>query len=157
MNRLNYEVDIKKAVIWGIVLLIISMVIMSVAYQNPLVSGIYHQYQDHSSFKPAEEVGGMGMWMFLMFTGSAVFDAVFIILFLMVHPRLPGNGIQKGLFWGLIYWIFRALPEGLNQYLLFNYPVKLIWVSIINGFIMALLLGLIMGIIFEKMKVVKYS
>ena len=57
------KVNIKKAVLWGIVVLVIDMVVGNLLYMNPLVSGTYAQYADHPSTKPMEAFGGLGVWL----------------------------------------------------------------------------------------------
>jgi hypothetical protein len=156
MVKARYEVNVKKAVIWGLVVILLSMIIGNVLYMNPYVGGFYEQYEDHPAMKSPDEVGGLGNWLALMMGGGFIFDSILIVMFLRFHPRIPGSGWQKGLVFGLLYWSIRTLPEGLDQYLLFNYPAVLILIPIINGFIGSLLFCVLMAIIFEKVGVFKY-
>ena len=79
------KINYKKAIIWGIVILIIQMVIGNLLYMNAIVSGIYEQYAGHPSTKAMDYFGGQGNWVLLMSLSSIILIIIFIVLYLVLY------------------------------------------------------------------------
>jgi hypothetical protein len=150
------KVDIKKAVLWGIVVLVIDMVVGNALYMNPLVSGAFAQYEGHPSTKPMEAFGGLGNWLALTMIFGIVLMVVFIIFYLTLYEALPGSGWQKGLFYGLMLGVVKAVPEAFNQWMLFEYPTILIGLQLLNTLVGLAIFGLALAAIFERAGVFRH-
>ncbi len=151
------KVNVKKAALWGIVVLLIDMVVGNLLYMNPLVSGIYAQYEGHPSTKPMEAFGGLGNWLALTMTFSIFLVAVFIALYLTLYDELPGQGWRKGLFYGLMLGVVKAVPEAFNQWMLFDYPTILIMLQLINTLIGLMIFGTVLAVIFKRAGVIRHG
>ena len=149
------QVNIKKAVLWGIVVLVIDMVTGNLLYMNPLVSGVYAQYEGHPSTKPMEAFGGLGAWLGLTMAFSVFLVAVFITLYLTLYNELPGRGWRKGLFFGVMLGAVKAVPEAFNQWMLFEYPTILIVLQLINTLVGLMIFGTVLAAIFERAGVIR--
>lgn len=150
-TKINY----KKAIIWGIVVLIIDMIVGNLFYMNPIVMGIFEQYEGHPTMKPMEAFGGMGNWILLNALFSVFLIAIFIALYLLLYESIPGTGWKKGLSFGLMIGFIKAVPEAFNQWMLFVYPTILIQVQLINTLIGLVIFGILLAVIFEKFKVIE--
>ena len=148
-------INYKKAVIWGVVVLVIHMVVGNLLYMNPIVSGIYKQYEGHPSTKSFDYFGGIANYLLLTAVFSIFLIVIFIILYLLLYKSIPGKNWKKGLSFGLIISLIKAVPEGFNQWMLFNYPTILIITQLINTVIGLLIFGIILAAIFEKFDVIK--
>jgi hypothetical protein len=152
---MKIKINYKKAVLWGIVILIIQMIIGNLLYLNPIVSGIYEKYINHPSTKSMDYFGGQGNWIFLMALSSIILITLFIVLYLLLYQSIPGKGWKKGIVFGLMIWIIKAVPEAFNQWMLFDYPAILIIIPLINGLIGMLIFGFLLSLIFDKFKVIE--
>jgi hypothetical protein len=152
---MNTVVNYKKAVIWGFVVIIIQMVVGNLLYQNPVVSGLFKQYEGHPSTKPMEHFGGLGNWLLLTFLFGIFFTVLIIGLYLLLYERIPGTGWQKGLSFGLMVGFIKAVPEAFNQWMIFDYPTILIVVQLINTLLGLIIFGILLAVIFEKLKVIE--
>lgn len=150
-TKINY----KKAIIAGLIVIALDMVIGNLLYMNPWVSGLYAQYEGHPSTKSMDYFGGLGNWLALTFVFGIVFMVLIICLYLLLYSSLPGNGWQKGLFYGLMVGVIKAVPESFNQWMLFDYPTTLIVTQLINTVLGLSIFGLLLAIIFDKLEVIK--
>jgi hypothetical protein len=152
---MNTVVNYKKAIIWGFVVIIIQMFVSNLLYQNPVVSGIFKQYEGHPSTKPMEYFGGLGIWLLLTFLFGIIFTVLMIALYLLLYERMPGIGWQKGLFFGLMVGFIKAVPEAFNQWMIFDYPTILIVLQLINTLVGITIFGILLAALFARFKVVE--
>ena len=131
------------------------MIIGNLLYLNPIVSGIYAQYEGHHSSKPIEYFGGTNNWIALMAVFGIIHGAIVIILYLLLYKGIPGTGWRRGLIFGLMCWIIGTVPEAFNQWMLFDYPAILIKIPLINGFIGWAVFGILISVLFQKFKVIE--
>jgi len=89
------------------------------------------------------------------FTKMAVFDLVtglvLAVIFSIIKSALPGNGLMKGISFGIIIWIVGPLLGLTMTYLTMAIRVKLIAVWTLNGLVNYLLSGLIFELLDEKL------
>ncbi|MCD4752852.1 MAG: hypothetical protein K8R40_07270 [Anaerolineaceae bacterium] len=149
-TKINY----KRAVLWGIVVYIISVIVGNFLYLNPIVSGIFDQYSGLPSMKPMDAFGGQANWILLMMVFGTFLTIIIIILYLILYEGLPGKGWQKGLFFGVMIAFLKAVPEAFNQWMTFEYPNILIIIQLINTLVGQIIFGLSLGIIFDRFKVI---
>lgn len=149
------KVNYKKAVLCGLLAIIINMVVGNLLYMNPIVAGIFKAYEGHPTMKPIEEFGGQGNWVLLNLLFGLALMIFFIILYFLLYKGLPGNDWKKGVFYGIMIAAIKAVPEAFNQWMLFVYPNKLILIQLANTLVSLILFGTYMGIIFEKFHVIE--
>ncbi len=146
----------KKAVIWGTVVYLIDSVVSNFLWQNSIVAGIYKKYSGHSTMKPMEVFGGTGNWVMMNMIFGVFLIGFFIFLYLMIYQSLPGKSDwKKGLIFGIILGIIKAIPEAFNQFMLLKYPTILIIIQLTNTLLGLVIFGVILGIIYGKFNVIK--
>lgn len=151
------KIDVKRALLSGLIILIIYQVIGNLLYMNPIVMDIFQLFENHPSSKSMDYFGGQGNWIMINSVFSILFTIAHLILFLLLYNSLPGNKIIKGLFYGLIVIVISIIPESFNLFMTINYPTLLIKVLFVNHVISYLLLGLIMTLVYNKMKALRYE
>jgi hypothetical protein len=149
------RINTKKAIIAGLIVIVLDMILGNLLYMNPWVSGLYAQYEGHPSTKSMDYFGGLGYWLGLTFLFGIVFTVLIIGLYLLLYPSLPGSGWQKGLFYGLMVGVIKAVPEAFNQWMLFDYPTILIVMQLLNTLLGLTIFGLILAVVFDKLQVIQ--
>jgi len=147
-------INYRKVTLWGLVIYIINSLLGNMLYMNPVVANLFAQYEGHPTMKPMEVFGGLGTWLLFNQIFSLAFFILFIALFLLLYPSLPGTGWHKGLFYGVMIGVVKAVPEAFNQWMLFNYPNVLIQVQLVNTLISLAILGLITAMVFARFRVI---
>ncbi len=151
---MEIKTNYKKAVLWGVVVLLIDMLIGNMLWLNPIAVGISRQYEGHPSTKAMDYFGGMGNWLLLTMLFSIFLVAAFITLYLVLYKSLPGTGWKKGLFFGLMLGVIKAVPEAFNQWMLFDYPTVMIVMQLINTLLSLSIFGIVLAVVFERFNVV---
>ena len=86
------------------------------------------------------------MWYSLLFT--FITAVLFVLVFQIVLKGVPGSGpAMRGLMYGLLVFLLAGIPAGLSMYLIINLPTGLIWSWTMQGFVVYLVNGLIVGAI----------
>ena len=82
----------------------------------------------------------------LLFTFIAA--VLFVLVFQIVLRGVPGSGpAMRGLMYGFLVFLVAGIPGMLSMYLLIHLPTGLIWSWTIQGFIVYLVTGLVVGAI----------
>jgi len=145
----------KKALLWGLVVMLIQMVLGNLLYMNPFVSNLYAQYEGHPAIKTFEFIGGLGNWILVTMIFSILLMTFWIVLYKYTYLSIPGNGWVKGLIFGLVVGLIKSVPEAFNQWMTINYPVPLIIAQLINTLLGLMIFGTLMGFFFHRFKVVE--
>ena len=111
-------INTKKALIWGAVVFIIHVIIMNSLWMSPPIASTFNEFSGHPSMKPMESFGGTGIWVGLNSVFGLFFTGLLIWLFLLLFRSLPGRNFSKGLFYGGIIALLKAVPEAFNQWML---------------------------------------
>ncbi len=149
------KVKYKKAVLWGVIAIVINMVIGNLLYMNPFVHGFFKAHQGHPAMKSHAAFGGVANWIIMNALFSLVFLAILVFLFVLIYKGLPWKGWKKGLAFGLIVAFVKAVPEAFNQYMILTYPTSLILVQLINTIIGITIFGIVLGFFFDRFKAIK--
>lgn len=157
MNYNKIEVDNGKAILWGSIAILAQMGFFYIIWMNPLVNGISIQFSNHPAVKPYEYFGGLDNWMFLRTVFLIAILAIFIKFFLLFYSNLPGEGWKKGLYFGLILCILKAIPDAFNKWTLIVYPDELIILQLINGVIGYVFFGVVVSMLFCRFGVVRVT
>lgn len=59
-------------------------------------------------------------WLIILFLLNIVLALAFAFIYALIKNDLPGKGIQKGLYFGVIVWIVGPIPALATMYLLIN-------------------------------------
>lgn len=147
--------DVKKAVLWGIVLILIQMALGNLLYMNPIVAGINKQFEGHPSVKSFDFIGGLGNWIALTMVFGIVLMVFWICLYKLLYHSLPGKNWAKGLSFGFIIGFIKSVPEAFNQWMVINYPVPLILVQLFNTYLGLIIFGALLGFLFFRFRVIE--
>jgi hypothetical protein len=153
MKKINY----KKALLWGSIVLIIHMLIGNLFYMNPVVMDIFQKYEGHPTMKTMEAFGGMSNWIFMNAGFSVLYIVLLIILYVRLYECIPGKDWVKGISYGIIIGLVKALPEAFNQFMVFNYPTELIVVQLAIALLGLIIFGILLSVTFYKFSVIRYS
>ena len=103
-----------------------------------------------------EYFGGLGNWLLLTFIFGFFLTIFFIILYIILYKCLPGNNwLKKGLFFGIIIAIIKAVPEAFNQWMIFIYPNILILIQLFNTVLGLILFGIYLAFFIKLFKVIE--
>jgi len=145
--------NMKKISISGLLAGLASFLVGSFLYMNPLVSGIYAEHGNWVGSKPMESFGGITNWMILMLIGGLI-STVFVA-FLYSYTE-KGIGIKstwkKGLFFGFLLWLVYKVPSSYYIWLMYSIPNILNVIETINGLVGSIVAGIVMAILFERIK-----
>lgn len=131
------------------------MIVSNVFYMNPIVDKINREFEGHPSIKSFDFIGGMGNWLTLTMIFGILLMVFWIILYKVSYFSIPGKGIRKGFIFGITIGLIKAIPEAFNQWMVIDYPVPLILVQLFNTFIGLVLFGCLLGLFFNKFKVIQ--
>ncbi|NTV80025.1 MAG: hypothetical protein HGA24_01190 [Candidatus Aminicenantes bacterium] len=84
--------------------------------------------------------------VWLMFVVGALVSLLFTYIFIKGRE---GKGIQEGVRFGIIVWLFVTVPKGLGAWMLFPLPVSLVAKWILNGLFLNLASGIIVAAIYR--------
>ena len=106
----------------------------------------YRQMRDDGfSFRPEDAIR-QRLW------GVWVSDALYSILFVWVYAkgREGKPWIGQGIRYGILMTLFTVVPSGLNDYVVYNLPHRLVLHWMIAGLITLILMGLAVAAILKK-------
>ena len=150
------KINYKKAFLAGLITFLIDMIISNILWMNPYIAGTFKKFEGHASIKSMEYFGGLGNWLLLTFTFGFCLTAFFIILYIILYKGIPGNNwIKKGLFFGIMIAIIKAVPEAFNQWMIFVYPNILIILQLLNTIIGLILFGIYLAFFIKIFKVIE--
>ncbi len=115
--------------VWGSIIGIIHFIIIGVLYQNPIVSKIYKNYENHPAVKKWEN---QSKYILSMFLGTQV-EIFILTVGYIVFKGLLDTDIISTLVIALIFTGIRIYPRFWNMWIQSNYPNKLLRVELING------------------------
>ncbi len=149
------KIDYKKAISWGVVLLIFQLFFGYFLYMNSFVVEIFNEHGDLSIRKSFESFGGVGNWYLITSIFNAITISVFIFLYLWFYKTIPGKGWLKGFIFGVVFGFVRSVPEAFNQWMVFNYSDVLIITQMLISLVGLIVFGTLMGLIFDGAKVIQ--
>lgn len=80
-----------------------------------------------------------------------IFSGLMIALgYALLYKGIPGNGLKKGLMFGLILWLIVRLAGELSWYAMSPVPFMLVVAGWLHGIIVMLLGGLVIAAIYGK-------
>lgn len=148
-------INLRKAALVGGLVYIADMIVGNLLWMNPVVMTISERYADHPSTKSMDYFGGMGNWILMNSLFGTLLIVVFIGLYLVLYNSLPGTTWRKGLFFGVMLGIVKAVPEAFNQWMLFVYPDTMIVMQLLITMLSLTLFGVILALAFDRFKVIQ--
>ncbi len=143
----------KKIIIAGLAAGIVSFIVGSILYMNPLVSDIYAQYGTWPGAKPMDDFGGLGNWMLLMLLGSLVAGVLIAVLYSYTEKAIKVKQTWiKGAFYGFLFWLATGPQYHYNVWLMYQVADIINIIELFNSLIGSLVLGIFLAVVYEKIK-----
>lgn len=146
----NIRVNRNRVFIVSIAVIAVQIVIFSILWANPVVSGLMAEFANHPSVKTYEFIGGESTWKLMRMLFHVAFMGLSIWVYLRLYPALPGGLWLKGASFGALIGFFRFVPEAFNLWTMVAYPEPLILLRLILGVVGFLVFGVLVSVIFEK-------
>jgi len=143
----------KKIIIAGLIAGIVSFIVGSILYMNPLVSDIYTQHGTWPGAKSMDEFGGLGNWMLLMFAGGLVAGVFIALLYSYTEKAIKIKQTWiKGAFYGFLFWLATGPQNHYNIWLMYQVSDIINIIELFNSLIGSLILGIVLAVVYEKIK-----
>ncbi|NOQ37914.1 DUF1761 family protein [archaeon] len=146
--------NLKKALIAGFIAGVAAFVIGSLLYMNPLISGIYEEHGDWPGLRPMDSLGGgLAGWMALMLAGGIVSTMIVAVFYAYVEKAIQIDTVwKKGAVFGVFLWLVSTLPNAYYTWLMYTYPVALNLIEVFNGFVGAIVAGIVIAVVYDRRK-----
>jgi hypothetical protein len=110
-------------------------------------------------FRILEAPGGLEIWdpslvrLFALATLSlgVIWGTIMGVIYAKFYDRVPGKGILKGLYFGLIIWLIKDIMAG-SYLALTMLEIPSAIILLINGFFMWPAYGLVLGFLYKPTK-----
>lgn len=124
----------KAGIVAGVFILILGVILNFLVMA--LVPSLASQYQNTSIFRPWSDP-------LMMLYFAYPFIVGFVLFYLWKKVTLHGNGFDKALNFAKVYFVIATIPGMFITYTSFQLSLLMIIVWAINGFLQALVAGLI--------------
>ncbi len=135
--------DVRKVVIYSIVFVIISQIVHTVSaalsmpyYQDPAYFPVWSRLM--------MPLAGPTPMEFFVYSSAVAFlvGIIYGLSYVVMERSLPGKGITKGMYFGVMLFLLAGVPSMLGLYLLINLPPGLLSVwSLVDGLLLYLIAG----------------
>jgi hypothetical protein len=156
MSAVKLNIHKRKAILGSLAVVFIQMIVNNLLYMNPIAITINKQFKGYHSIKTFDFIGGLSNWIIVTMLFSMLYMSFLILIFIYIFPLIPGKGWKKGVIFGLICAMVKAVPEAFNQWMVIDYPYQLILLQLVNTIIGLILFGFLLGYIFSKYKIISY-
>jgi hypothetical protein len=100
-----------------------------------------------------ESFGGMGNWLALMLVGGLVSTIFVALLYAYTEKGIRvKTAWKKGLIFGVLLWLVSKLPTSYYTWLMYNYPDTLNVIEAINGLVGGLVAGVVLAVLYERLR-----
>ena len=145
--------DFKKIIIAGLAAGIVSFIVGTILYMNPLVADLYAQHGNWPGAKPMDDFGGLGNWMLLMFAGGLVAAVLIGVLYSYTEKAIKiKEAWKKGALFGFLFWLATAPQYHYNVWLMYKVADVINGIELFNSLIASIALGITLAIVYEKLK-----
>jgi hypothetical protein len=152
---MKIKINYAGAVFWGFFITAFGMFFGNYLYTNPVVSRILTQYEGIPVMGGFFSAQGGPFWPQVIV--GLILSVVIITLYLMFYESIPGTGWKKGLVFALIISIVKAVPEALNQWVIYKSPAILIETHLLNSFVSLAVFCVLLSVAFERFKVITHE
>ncbi|VVB90223.1 Uncharacterised protein [uncultured archaeon] len=136
----------KQIMVSGVLFLVIAQVINTVSaiftmsyYTNPEYFGLWSKLMMPSNGPPGSE------YFLASITINLVTGIIFAGAYSFVKQSIPGKGIVKGIYYGVLLFLISGVPFTLTIYLLFSVPVLLLLNWTVSNMVVYLIGGAILA------------
>lgn len=130
-----------------------SFIVGNALYMNPWVADLYAKYSPLGCPKSMELFGGTGNWLALMMIGGLVSAVLLALLYSYTERGINMKPLwKKGALFGALFWLVSTLPASYDTWLLHSYPDILIIVETINGLAGSLVAGIVIAVLYGRIK-----
>ncbi len=131
-----------RYIIVGLISGVILWILEALINANPYAQNLYQVY------KPIIKTTLNIPMVFLIYI---IYGLAMAGIFLFLYQSLPGDGILKGVSFGLLAWFFRGFMAVMSQWMTFIVPGKALVYAAITGFCESLILGIFYGATLKKL------
>jgi hypothetical protein len=136
-----------KVVITVIIFAILAQIIHSASayftmdyYTNPDYSGVWS-----SLMMPEDGAPGINFYITSILF-SLIGAMLYTIVYIIIRASIPGRSyFKKGLFYGLFLFLIAGIPGFLSLYLLINLPTILLYIWVLENFIVYIIGGVVIA------------
>ncbi len=88
-------------------------------------------------------------WSYIL---SFVISVIFVLVFALLYKGLPGKGIKKGIYYGLIIWVIGAFSGMVTMPFYMNIATVLVIYWILQALVINVLKGIVVAAIYKEKK-----
>jgi hypothetical protein len=109
-------------------------------YTNPDYSGVWS-----SLMMPEDGAPGINFYITSILF-SLIGAMLYTIVYIIIRASIPGRSyFKKGLFYGLFLFLIAGIPGFLSLYLLINLPTILLYIWVLENFIVYIIGGVVIA------------
>ena len=142
------DLDWRKVGIAGVVAGLISFVYSSVTC-GYLFNWIY-ELPPTAIWKPVESY--TASWFISSFVISLILFMIIAAVYGVLYKGLPGDGVKKGLWFGIIIWLVGIVPGMASTYMTMTVNTTVIMYLLAMGIVKYLIIGVAIAYIFERVR-----
>lgn len=143
------SMNITKVLFAGLAIFLISFLIGGGSY---FLFGRVFELEPISIWKwtPAQGFNMPVQWWILLLLLNIVLAVIFAFVFALIQKGLPGKGIQKGLWFGIMVWIVGPIPSLITIYLMMNIAAGALIYFTLQSLSEWLVYGTIISLIYKE-------
>jgi hypothetical protein len=121
---------------------LIWFILAGILFFNPIIDKIYNKQATHPSVKQLPKSPKTIGKILLAVT---IQTALWAYIYTIISPSLPGDKLEKGLFFGLIIALIKIIPRDTDRILLTTYPNIRMTIEFVIGIICGIATGITFG------------
>lgn len=99
---------------------------------------------------PAQGFNMPAKWWVILFLLNLVLAIAFAFIYALIEKGLPGQGLKKGLSFGLIVWIVGPIPALITMYLMINIATGALIYFTLQSLVEWLIYGAVISAIYRE-------
>lgn len=111
-----------------------------ILFFNPIVDKMYRSEESHAAVKTLPQTPGTIGKILLAILAQIVLWAY---VYTLIQSALPGDKMEKGLWFGLIIVFMKMVPRDVDRILLTTYPSTRMTIEFVIGIICSFVVGLV--------------
>lgn len=142
--------NIKKAIITGLVINILSFFVATPSYK--LFSFIFQlEPKNIWRWRPDIPLSSMPMsWWLLLIIGNTILAFLVVLAYVVFYKGIPGQGVKKGLIFGMVLWPISVLVPMFSMYVMLNIAQGAIIYFSLQGLFEYLIYGTVISLIYKE-------
>lgn len=142
--------NIKRVLIAGIVMNIVSFVFGGGSYY--FFSWIFQlEPQEIWKWTPDTSLSSMPIsWLIFLIVGNTILAILYALAYAIFYKGIPGEGIKKGLVFGLVLWPIGVLAPMFSMYVMLNIARGAVIYFSLQGLVECLVYGIVIASIYKE-------